>query len=263
MELVNGDRLADLISRGTGLRGEEIVRYGMQMAAALEHAHQHGVIHRDLKGANVMVTRDGRIKVLDFGLARRHSSDQLRGLAESRETIARPGVVAGTLSAMAPELLRGNSADARSDIWALGVLLYEMAAGTQPFAGATGFELSGAILHEAPAPLRARFRTRFEASSRRLEESCGTLSECLGHSPCTRGVAGRGSGSCRPARKRLPELFRQGCYAVVSLAAGGIASPGPAAVALARSGVHRDLRSSSVARMRRLAVCVRKHRRLR
>src|SRR6185503_8820117 len=75
MELVDGDRLADLISRGTGLRGPESVRYGLQMAAALEHAHQHGVIHRDLKSATVMVTRDGRIKVLDFGLARRHSSE--------------------------------------------------------------------------------------------------------------------------------------------------------------------------------------------
>ena len=155
MELVEGDRLADVIPRGTGLGSQEIVRHGLQMAAALEHAHQHGVIHRDLKSANVMVTTDGRIKVLDFGLARRHSSDQLRRLSESRDTMAAQGAVAGTLSAMAPELLRGNTADARSDIWALGVLLYEMAAGTMPFAGATGFELSGAIIHEAPAPLPA------------------------------------------------------------------------------------------------------------
>ncbi len=176
MELVDGDRLADLISRGTGLQGPEIVRYGLQMAAALEHAHQHGVIHRDLKSANVMVTRDGRIKVLDFGLARRHSSDQLRGLTESRETIAVPGVVAGTLSAMAPELLRGGTADARSDIWALGVLLYEMAAGTLPFAGATGFELSGAILHEPPAPLRASIPDPLR----------GIIARCLEKNPAAR-----------------------------------------------------------------------------
>ncbi len=176
MELVDGDRLTDLISRGAGLPGQEIVRYGLQMAAALEHAHQHGVIHRDLKSANVMVTRDGRIKVLDFGLARRHSSDHLRGLSESRDTLAAPGVVAGTLSAMAPELLRGGTADARSDIWALGVLLYEMAAGTMPFAGATGFELSGAILHEAPAALRASIPDPLR----------GVIARCLEKNPAAR-----------------------------------------------------------------------------
>ena len=176
MELVEGDRLADLISRGTGLATQEIVRYGLQMASALEHAHQHGVIHRDLKSANVMVTRDGRIKVLDFGLARRHSSDHLRGLSKSRDTLAAQGVVAGTLSAMAPELLRGGTADARSDIWALGVLLYEMAAGTMPFAGATGFELSGAILHEAPAPLRASIPDPLR----------GVIARCLEKNPAAR-----------------------------------------------------------------------------
>jgi serine/threonine-protein kinase len=153
MELVEGDRLTDVIPRGGGLAPDEIARYGAQMAAALDHAHQHGVIHRDLKSANVMVTRDNRIKVLDFGLARRHSLDQLRGLTQSQQSLTSQGVIAGTLSSTAPELLRGGTADSRSDIWALGVVLYEMTTGRMPFTGATGLELSGAILHEPPAPL--------------------------------------------------------------------------------------------------------------
>jgi TolB-like protein/tetratricopeptide (TPR) repeat protein len=155
MELVDGERLSDAIPPA-GLPIDRVVRYGTQIASALTHAHQHGVIHRDLKSANVMVTSDERIKVLDFGLARRHSAEQLKDFSRSRESLTGHGLMAGTLSCMAPELLRGGTADARSDIWSLGVLLYEMATGSLPFAGATGFELSGAILHEPPAPFPSR-----------------------------------------------------------------------------------------------------------
>ncbi len=152
MEFVDGQRLNDRIPPG-GLPVGEVVRCGVQIAGALAHAHLSGVVHRDLKSANVMLTSDGRVKVLDFGLARRHSADRLKDLSLSRDSLTGHELAAGTLSCMAPELLRGGTADARSDIWALGVLLYEMATGTRPFAGATGFELSGAILHEPPAPL--------------------------------------------------------------------------------------------------------------
>jgi len=152
MEFVAGKRLTDLIADG-GLPVAQVARYGAQIASALAHAHGHGVIHRDLKSANVMVTSDDRVKVLDFGLARRHSAESLKDLSLSRETIATHELMAGTLSCMAPELLRGGTADAPSDIWSLGVLLFEMAAGKRPFTGATGFELSGAILHQPPAPL--------------------------------------------------------------------------------------------------------------
>ncbi len=154
MEYVEGQRLSDVVATGS-LPIENVARYGSQIANALAHAHHHGVIHRDLKSANVMVTSDERVKVLDFGLARRHSPDHLKDLSMSRESVTGHELVAGTLSCMAPELLRGGTADARSDIWALGLLLYEMATGKRPFTGSTGFELTGAILHQPPAPLPA------------------------------------------------------------------------------------------------------------
>ncbi len=144
------------------------MRYGIQIADALAHAHQHGVIHRDLKSANVVVTPEGRAKVLDFGIACGVSAERLEDLSEVPRAGNRPkGFVAGTLAYMAPELLRGEHADARSDIWALGVLLYEMASGARPFAGATGFELSAAILHEATAPLPARIPASLQQIIRR------------------------------------------------------------------------------------------------
>jgi serine/threonine protein kinase/tetratricopeptide (TPR) repeat protein len=154
MELVDGRRLCDAIPAG-GLPTADVVSYGVQIADALAHAHAGGVIHRDLKSANVMVTRDGRVKVLDFGLARRHSEGHLRNLSQSKSKLSEEGVAAGTLPYMTPEAFRGGDIDATSDVWALGVVLYEMASGRLPFAGTTGFELIGAILHEPPASLPA------------------------------------------------------------------------------------------------------------
>ena len=151
MELVNGRQLNDL-TPSDGLPLETVVRYGLQVAGAVGHAHGHGIVHRDLKGANVLVTLDGRAKVLDFGIATRHQQE-LEEATRSRVTLEGPGVVAGTLPYLAPELLRGVSADARSDVWALGVLLYEMASGYRPFDGKTGVELTSAILRDTPTPL--------------------------------------------------------------------------------------------------------------
>lgn len=150
MEFVEGQPLADVIPPD-GLPAEDTLRYAIQIADGLAHAHAHRVLHRDLKSPNVIITAERRAKILDFGLARRLSADKLRGLSQSQHSVTEDGTIAGTLSYMAPELLRGETANERSDIWALGVLLYEMATGRRPFAGATGFELSGAILH-APVP---------------------------------------------------------------------------------------------------------------
>ena len=149
MEFVEGRPLSTAIPQG-GLPPETVVRYGIQIADALAHAHARGVIHRDLKSANIVVTTDGRAKVLDFGLAERLKPAELSDLTQSQASI---GGVAGTLHYIAPEVLRGGRADARSDIWALGVLLHELAGGQLPFQGHTGFELTASILREPPRPL--------------------------------------------------------------------------------------------------------------
>lgn len=170
MELVDGQPLSELVGAG-GLPIDDAVRYGKQIADALAHAHRHGVTHRDLKTANVLVTPDGRAKVLDFGLARTLSRETVKDLSQSRESSTGEGLVAGTLSVLAPEILRGEKADERSDVWSLGVLLHEMASGERPFRGATGFELSGAILHAAPSPLPDRVPASFrEVVQRCLEK---------------------------------------------------------------------------------------------
>jgi serine/threonine protein kinase len=154
MEQVEGQPLSSLLETD-GLSADLVTRYGAQIADALSHAHEHGVIHRDLKSTNVVVTPQGRVKVLDFGLASRLRDAELRDAVSSKVPLTESRMIVGTLPYLAPELLRGEPAEARTDIWALGVLLYEMATGAHPFRGATAFELSSAILRDAPTPLPA------------------------------------------------------------------------------------------------------------
>ena len=149
MEFVDGRPLSESIPVG-GLPIEAVIRYGIQIADALAHAHHRGVIHRDLKTANVVISADGRAKVLDFGLARRIPSEFGMTATRSSDAAAVEGV-AGTLAYLAPEGLLGHATDQRSDIWSLGVLLYETATGEVPFKGRNEFDLSAAILR-APAP---------------------------------------------------------------------------------------------------------------
>lgn len=152
MELVDGRPLNSLIPP-EGLRPELAVRYGAQIAAALAHAHDRGIIHRDIKAANVIITPSGQVKVLDFGLARRFGEGELADATCSMETAANENAVVGTLPYIAPEILRGEEPSARSDIWSLGITLFEMATGKRPFRGQTGFELSSEILREPVPPL--------------------------------------------------------------------------------------------------------------
>lgn len=151
MEFVEGRPLSlEIPSSGFSL--EQVERYGLQLADALAHAHSRGVIHRDLKSANVILTPSGRLKVLDFGISRRFEPGRRVGDGTTvvEESWESQNTITGTLAYIAPEILKGQEADVRSDIWSLGVLLYEMAAGRRPFRGTTGFELSAAILRERP-----------------------------------------------------------------------------------------------------------------
>ena len=155
MEWVEGRPLNTLVEP-RGLPVDAVVRYGMQMADALAYAHERRVIHRDLKPANVAVTADGRVKLLDFGIATRLSTPDEGGPPPPTATLTEYRGIVGTLHYMAPELLRGATADPRSDIWSLGVMLYEMASGARPFQGVTDMEVAAAILDKRVEPLPAR-----------------------------------------------------------------------------------------------------------
>jgi serine/threonine protein kinase/tetratricopeptide (TPR) repeat protein len=173
MEQIEGQPLHSLLETG-GLPTDSVIRYGMQIADALDHAHKHGVIHRDLKSTNAVVTPEGRVKVLDFGLAARLKDAELKEATAARVPLTESRTIVGTLPYLAPELLRGHPADARTDTWALGVLLYEMASGSHPFQGRTAFELSSAILREAPTPLPVSVPAGLRAVILRcLEKSAG------------------------------------------------------------------------------------------
>ena len=149
MELLDGRPLSDLLSSGA-LPVSTAVRYGAQIADALAHAHVRGVFHGDVKPSNVMVGPHGQSKIVDFGLARR-----VGAAGDALTTLAAPsaGGATGTPAYMAPEVLRGGSLDARSDIWSLGVLLHQMIAGALPFPGDTVPEMLSAILRDAPRAL--------------------------------------------------------------------------------------------------------------
>jgi Tol biopolymer transport system component len=150
MEYVPGETLSRRIPE-EGLTTESVLDFGAQIADALDHAHTHGILHRDLKSPNIRVTPAGQLKVLDFGLAMSIKDSTFEGV--TRTTNLETGQIGGTLAYMAPELLSGKPSDVRTDIWSLGAVLYELAAGTLPFHGGTSFELSTAIMREPPAAL--------------------------------------------------------------------------------------------------------------
>ena len=159
MERVEGRPLSAMIP-AAGMPVEAVTRYGAQIADALAHAHERGIIHRDLKSGNVMVTPDGRVKVLDFGIAMSIHGDPNENTALEPAWESGP---AGTLAYMAPEVLNGEPATPLSDVWSLGVVLHEMAAGRRPFRERTPAATASAILQgtlpalpdHVPASVRA------------------------------------------------------------------------------------------------------------
>ena len=158
MELVEGKPLSTLLA-GEGLPVESVLRYGVQIASALSHSHGRSIIHRDLKSSNIMITSEGLVKVLDFGLAKRSEKDLLEGATQTIGPLDTAQGLTGTLQYMAPEILRGLETDHRIDIWALSVVLYEAACGQLPFKGRTAFEISSSILHDLPPQLPSRVPT--------------------------------------------------------------------------------------------------------
>jgi len=152
MEYVEGRPLSEFLRDG-GMAVETLLRYGRQISGALEHAHERGIVHRDLKPANVVVTPNGTAKILDFGLAKRNDPEQLQRKTTQGVATETSAGLTGTLPYMSPEQLEGSETGPRSDIWSLGVMLYEMASGTRPFQGENLYRLCTAIIQEPMPPL--------------------------------------------------------------------------------------------------------------
>jgi eukaryotic-like serine/threonine-protein kinase len=157
MEYLEGETLASRLNKGA-LPSEQLLRYGIEIADALDKAHRQGIVHRDLKPGNVMLTKSG-VKLLDFGLAKFQTAARDRALsgvsalatqAQQSQPLTERGTVLGTFQYMAPEQLEGGEADARSDIFAFGAVLYEMATGRKAFSGKSQASLIGAILRDDP-----------------------------------------------------------------------------------------------------------------
>ncbi|HYX22305.1 MAG TPA: serine/threonine-protein kinase, partial [Thermoanaerobaculia bacterium] len=159
MELLEGESLADRLGRGA-LPNDQVLRYGIEIADALDKAHRQGIVHRDLKPGNVMLTKTG-VKLLDFGLAKPLATAGARPVsgaslmateAQASQPLTERGTILGTFQYMAPEQLEGGEADSRSDIFAFGAVLYEMATGRKAFTGKSQASLISSIMREDPAP---------------------------------------------------------------------------------------------------------------
>ncbi len=234
-ELVEGETLGSALRRGA-LPVRKAVDYAVQVARGLAAAHAQGIIHRDLKPENFIVTQDGHVKILDFGLAKAAPvfAPEQTTMTGSPALHTSPGVILGTLGYMSPEQLRGQAADTRSDLFSFGAVLYEMLAGRRPFAGDTAADTASAILGQDPAELVAtghvvpagierivmrclakRPEERFQ-SARDLAFALEGLSET---------TSGSGGVPARPAAKRRrPWLALAGAgAAVVALGAFALA----------------------------------------
>ena len=242
MELIEGDTLGQRLAKGP-IPIPELIRIGIQIADALDRAHRAGIVHRDLKPGNVMLTRSGA-KLMDFGLARATglagpgsgSGVTIDGLTQS-PTVGHPltaeGTIVGTFQYMSPEQLEGKEADTRSDIWAFGCVLYEMATGKRAFQGNSQASLIGAIMTSEPAPI-SQFAPMSPPGLERL------VRQCLTRDPDERWqsagdvrrelewIAGSSSQSAAampavPGRRKKSPRGTIGLIAGVAIAAAGLA----------------------------------------
>jgi serine/threonine protein kinase/Flp pilus assembly protein TadD len=179
MELLEGETLGRRLKQ-SALEWREALEIALAVAEGLAAAHAKGLIHRDIKPDNIYLTANGGVKILDFGLVRQDKlTNPSSGLGETVSLETQPGVLLGTVSYMAPEQVRGQQADARSDLFALGCVVYEMIVGRRPFAGETPADVMASILHDAPALLSESGRRRPAALDR-------LIARCLEKTPAQR-----------------------------------------------------------------------------
>jgi serine/threonine protein kinase len=169
MELLEGENLADRIARGP-IPIEQLLRIGIEIADALDKAHRRGIVHRDLKPANIMLTKSGA-KLLDFGLAKESPLGGAQNDATIAKALTSEGTIVGTFQYMAPEQLEGANADARTDIFALGAVLYEVATGRRAFEGKSRASLIASILGTQPPPI-AQLRPMTPPALDRMVQAC-------------------------------------------------------------------------------------------
>ena len=173
-ELLDGEALRAKLEHGP-LPLRVAIEYAMQMLNGLAAAHQKGIIHRDLKPDNLFVTRDGRVKILDFGLAKLVQpdiTDQSAAALPTRPPETTPGVILGTIGYMSPEQVRGQQVDQRSDLFSVGAILHEMVSGEQPFKGGSAADVMSAILHAEPTDLSTTTAGRVPPTLDRIIRHC-------------------------------------------------------------------------------------------
>jgi len=213
MEKVEGTSLAERLRSGP-VDLPSALRWGRQVAEGLAEAHDKGVIHRDLKAENVMVTRAGRAKILDFGLAKPVWKGKGEGTGEAQASLTVSGMILGTCRTMSPEQARGLSVDARSDLFSFGILLYEMVTGTTPFKGGTAMDTIAQVLGHQQTPAR-------EVNPQVPEELSALIEQLLQKSPELRPesaeevvvrlaeIAGLGGTSARATGSAVPSSFSE------------------------------------------------------
>jgi len=219
-ELLEGETLREKLAAGP-LPARKAADYAAQIARGLSAAHSRGVIHRDLKPENLFVTKDGFVKILDFGLARRTAAGSDETNADTLVALTEPGVVLGTVGYMSPEQVRGEATDARSDIFSFGAVLFEMLSGLRPFRRGSPAETLTAILRDEPpempeeprpaSPALERIARRCleknpESRFQQARDLAYTL-EVLAEAPAPRAAAPRSAAEAREDRRSVAVLF--------------------------------------------------------
>ena len=245
MELVEGQTLAERLLRGP-MPVEETLAIALQIADALEGAHEKGIVHRDLKPANVKVTPDDRVKVLDFGLAKAMESESAPGSVANSPTLSmmasQAGVILGTAAYMSPEQAKGFPADHRSDVFSFGALLFEMLTGRQPFPGDTAPEVLASVLirepeiARLPADLNPRVielvRRCLEKQPKRRWQAIGDVRaelEAIAAAPRAQPSTAHAAAAPRPLwRRAMPALVSSAFVGALTVAAAWTLKPAPA-----------------------------------